>query len=487
MDLEKQHFFETYSTYAMAEQQRTGIPASVTLAQMALESDFGRSTPAQRSNNYFGMKAHGEYAQEGRYDRYNDDRPNEKFCRYQSVQESLADHSRVLMTPRYQKCIGNAADTDHYRWITGIKAAGYATDVNYVSKIEGIISKFHLDEYDKVAHQAKAEGRAITPESPSHNQFTGYAINYMEKNFSFPMDMSNTNKIVISSDYGWRKPPVAGASSNHKGIDIPMSVGTPLLATEDNGKVVKVGNDSLAGNYVKVAYPRDGGKEFVVTYMHMSEVAGNIKPGTTVMAGQQLGKSGNTGASSGPHLHMSVQFGDSTESHDKVSYINPKIYVTELTLRQCNNNITMVRQGGNGTDLLADYKSQMQVVMPPVQIDQQNSNLVASQAGMPNDLLGFMAKMKKEQMLGDIGGSSDVIADLVGAVFEAGIAMSTLFASASQDTNKEPMRADATLDTVTIMERHRESIAPGKAPQTSSMEYDAMSSEQSQQQRIGRV
>lgn len=480
MDLEKQHFFETYSAYAMAEQQRCGIPASITLAQMALESSWGKSTPALRSNNYFGIKVHGEYNQEGRYDRYSDDRPNEKFCRYQNVQESIADHSRLLTTEKYQKCIGNASDTDHYRWITGIQAAGYATDVNYVSTIENIISENHLDEYDKVAHQAKAEGRAITPESPSQNYFTGYAINYMEKNFSFPMDMSKTNRIVISSDYGWRTPPVPGASSNHKGIDIPMPVGTPLLATEDNGQVIAKGHDNKSGNYIKVAYPRDGGKEFIVTYMHMSEIDSNIITGSKVMAGQQLGKSGNTGTSSGAHLHMSVQFGDSTENHDKVEHINPKIYVTELALRQCNNNITMVRQGGNGTDLLADYKSQMQVVMPPIQVDPQKSNLVASQEGMSNDMFGVIARLKKNEMLGDFGGSSDVIADLVGAVFETGMAMSSLFAFAVQEPGKGEKRADATLDPNTVLERHREGLENINAKQMSSNAYEAENPEQHQ-------
>lgn len=158
----KQQFIETYAPYAMAEQQRTGIPASITLAQMALESSWGKSEPATKSNNYFGIKAHGDYAKQGRVDYYKDDRSHEKFCRYQSVEESITDHSRVLMSDKYKNC-RRFSETDYQNWARGIKTAGYATDGNYVSKLISTIEDNHLYEYDRTAKELKAQGGKYYP------------------------------------------------------------------------------------------------------------------------------------------------------------------------------------------------------------------------------------------------------------------------------------------------------------------------------------
>lgn len=74
MALDKQAFYSQYAQVAIEQQKRYGIPASITLAQMGLESGFGTSTPARRSNNFFGVKVGSSWA--GAYDYYSDDRPN---------------------------------------------------------------------------------------------------------------------------------------------------------------------------------------------------------------------------------------------------------------------------------------------------------------------------------------------------------------------------------------------------------------------------
>ena len=83
MALDKQAFYSQYAQVAIEQQKRYGIPASITLAQMGLESGFGTSTPARRSNNFFGVKVGSSWT--GAYDYYSDDRPNEKFRRYNNV------------------------------------------------------------------------------------------------------------------------------------------------------------------------------------------------------------------------------------------------------------------------------------------------------------------------------------------------------------------------------------------------------------------
>lgn len=96
-DEERQAFFERYAPLAMEQQQKYGIPASVTLSQMALESGFGGSRLAREGNNFFGVKAGLQWIRDGKpFGYYSDDRPNEKFRHYGSPEESLRDHSRVL-------------------------------------------------------------------------------------------------------------------------------------------------------------------------------------------------------------------------------------------------------------------------------------------------------------------------------------------------------------------------------------------------------
>ena len=86
-----------YAEYAMEQMRRYGIPASVTLAQGILESSNGQSRLAQNENNHFGIKATPAWiAEGGRYGIYTDDKPNEKFCSYDSVGDSYEHHSRFL-------------------------------------------------------------------------------------------------------------------------------------------------------------------------------------------------------------------------------------------------------------------------------------------------------------------------------------------------------------------------------------------------------
>ena len=83
----------------MEQMRRYGIPASVTLAQGIIESAEGKSMLSRTANNHFGVK--GEF--NGQYVRADDDKPNEKFKKYDNVGQSYEDHSKVLMGDRYQK------------------------------------------------------------------------------------------------------------------------------------------------------------------------------------------------------------------------------------------------------------------------------------------------------------------------------------------------------------------------------------------------
>lgn len=107
----------------------------------------------------------------------------------------------------------------------------------------------------------------------------------------------------LSSSFGPRSSPTAGASSWHKAIDIAADEGTPVRSVMP-GTVVSVNKSGFGGGY-GVSVRVDHGNGVVTEYHHMQEGSvDNINVGDTVEAGQQIGRVGSTGISTGPHLDM---------------------------------------------------------------------------------------------------------------------------------------------------------------------------------------
>jgi murein DD-endopeptidase MepM/ murein hydrolase activator NlpD len=104
---------------------------------------------------------------------------------------------------------------------------------------------------------------------------------------------------IISSLFGPRSQPTAGASTNHQGIDYSVPVGTPVLAAGD-GTVTFAGVQSGFGNTVVI----DNGGGVTTLYGHLSSIG--VSVGETVSDGSQIALSGNTGTTSGPNLHFQV-------------------------------------------------------------------------------------------------------------------------------------------------------------------------------------
>ena len=90
----QERYIEKYADIAVREMYRSGVPASITLAQGLLESAAGQSRLATRGNNHFGIKCHNDW--KGKTMRADDDRPNECFRVYGSPEQSFRDHSDFL-------------------------------------------------------------------------------------------------------------------------------------------------------------------------------------------------------------------------------------------------------------------------------------------------------------------------------------------------------------------------------------------------------
>lgn len=105
----------------------------------------------------------------------------------------------------------------------------------------------------------------------------------------------------ITSGFGMRQHPISGFTRMHQGVDFAAPVGTPVVAAGD-GTVVAVGPRNGYGRTVELRHP--GGTETL--YAHLSSFAPGLTPGQRVRQGQPIGKVGNTGLSSGPHLHYEI-------------------------------------------------------------------------------------------------------------------------------------------------------------------------------------
>ena len=152
-------YIEKFSALAVKEMERTGIPASITLAQGMLESASGESLLAQKGNNHFGIKCHNDW--DGKKMHYDDDAMGECFRVYPSVEHSYRDHSDFLRGRDRYKSLFELESTDYKSWARGLKKAGYATDPGYADKLIKLIEDYNLQRFDHAGRPA-----AVKPKTP---------------------------------------------------------------------------------------------------------------------------------------------------------------------------------------------------------------------------------------------------------------------------------------------------------------------------------
>jgi flagellum-specific peptidoglycan hydrolase FlgJ len=168
---------------AQDAQRDTGVPASVTIAQAILESDWGTSLLTRVANNYFGIKANANL---GTGDVYwsntwevvdgEDVMVQAAFQAYATAADSFADHGRFfLRNPRYAPALQVASDPR--RFARAIAAAGYATDPAYAGKLIRLMDQYSLYQYDALgADPLKVPSSAVEPSSNSPEPMPSWAI-----------------------------------------------------------------------------------------------------------------------------------------------------------------------------------------------------------------------------------------------------------------------------------------------------------------------
>ena len=149
-------YIEQFKNIAVKEMHRTGIPASIKLAQAILESAAGKSELAVKANNHFGIKCGGSWKGET-FSKKDDDRNKigvkikSCFRAYDSPEESFKAHSEFLMNPSKKDRYGflfNYKSDDYKSWAKGLKKAGYATNPSYPKLLIKVINENKLHQYD---------------------------------------------------------------------------------------------------------------------------------------------------------------------------------------------------------------------------------------------------------------------------------------------------------------------------------------------------
>lgn len=347
-----QEFVEAVGAYAAEVAAKNDLYASVMIAQAALETGFGSSTLSQEPNyNFFGIK--GSYngssvnmatQEDGASGLYT---INDNFRKYPSPKESFEDYAELMHQDMYKGVL--KSNTKSYQDATAFLTGRYATDHQYAEKLNAIIEAYDLTKYDNLDGSASEQlekvkkeeaifydiklgdtlskiaaeyettveelrkenedqikdvnliysgqklkvGTKVTYEYKYNSTFSNSDDNNVQAkqgDFSLPL---KPNSYTVTSPFGARSGEI------HQGIDLATPVNSSVYAARD-GQVAAVGYHPSAGNYVIIKHA----DHVYTNYFHLTSQA--VKVGETVKSGQLIAKSGNTGNSTGPHLHFGI-------------------------------------------------------------------------------------------------------------------------------------------------------------------------------------
>lgn len=178
----QERYVRTYAMLAVEEMYRSGVPASITLAQGLLESRYGLSALAAEGHNHFGIKCHRDW--KGKTMKVDDDLKGECFRVYDEDAESFRDHSDFLRYRDRYKFLFDIPVTDYKSWAKGLSKAGYATDPAYPSKLIRIIEENDLAKFDTA--------------TPSDFETGGRFASYSSENVTFDTPAPGPSKPSVS-------------------------------------------------------------------------------------------------------------------------------------------------------------------------------------------------------------------------------------------------------------------------------------------------
>jgi LysM repeat protein len=228
-------YIDQYKDIAIKEMKRTGIPASITLAQGIVESNSGESNLALNFNNHFGIKCKSDWKALSTYQ--DDDTKQECFRVYPNANASFIDHSNFIKTRPNYAPLFQLDPVDDSAWAIGLKKAGYATASDYAFKLMKVIddyelSQFNFPELNDENDTAETETTTVT-EKPMV-----VAKEVVAKNTSLDKKETGSNSSM--------------EAPKETGLRMPVNKDTNIAVNKDTNIQVKAVKDS-ASNYINQA------------------------------------------------------------------------------------------------------------------------------------------------------------------------------------------------------------------------------------------
>ncbi len=197
-------YIGTFQYIAVSEMERTGIPASIKLAQGLLESSWGRSELSVEAHNHFGIKCGSSWNGEQfmkEDDDYDSHGKLKKSCFrvFESDEASYIAHSEFLLNNQRYAFLFDYSETDHKAWAKGLRKAGYASDPSYPSKLIGIIKKYNLARFDYMA----SDEMHLLAESGMRQEELSAEASFLEESLAMEDEVPNEKEeeeLVASSD-----------------------------------------------------------------------------------------------------------------------------------------------------------------------------------------------------------------------------------------------------------------------------------------------
>ncbi len=235
----------------------------------------------------------------------------------QNQQQKIEDTKRELENEKKEITTSRNAVEAKTNSLNSTKSAKQSK-VNSLSakekELQATMDKFTADI--KKAQKEIDEAVKKANQSSGGNQYVGS----FSGTLSWPISTSSWCWNYISSGYGRRTSPTAGASTNHKALDIAVGYNTTVYAPAD-GYVVIASRQSGYGNFIMIKHSNN----LYTCYGHLNSY--KVSAGQTVKRGQAIALSGSTGVSTGPHLHWEVRTSSSYSSRvNPLNYISNSVY-----------------------------------------------------------------------------------------------------------------------------------------------------------------
>ena len=199
----------------------------------------------------------------------------------------------------------------------------------------------------KTARKLDKLERQMSLQGTSYKELTQVAERRRERMVQLPAIRPANGPIV--SGYGMRQHPILKVRKMHAGVDFLLRRGTPVMATGD-GRVQRATFSPAYGNFVEIRHPKAG---YVTRYAHLSEIPDEIYRGAEVERGETIGYSGNTGRSTGPHLHYEVH-NQSGQTLDPMRFFVPDMtpeeyHELEERTQKYEARLAASQNGGNAS------------------------------------------------------------------------------------------------------------------------------------------